>query len=1123
MKKRAGLLSLFFVLTTLSALLITCTALSVTDFLQLIFPSEEGSFAGTQSATMSNPVMMAVGKVYEALARLEPMKALTLYAVLLFLLYGFKNLFSYLSIVIFSKIRIGVVSDIRERLHAAVMQQSLSQWSSQQQGQWLSRMTNDIAEYEDNVLDSIRMLITAVTSMLIYVFMLLYLDWRLTLMVVAVMGVGALLLSSSRRLKRQGRKLQEIGGELTTTTQETLDSLKEIKAATAIDYVNRRQREQNERFTRMRIKLYRKLFAASPLSDFLGNTIVVAILIIGATRVLGVESSMPAAMFVSYIIIYVLMLAPIKDFSNAIAQMKKGRGVEERFNEITASRGEKTVAKMQNTLDTLEIRDVCFSYDGQPVIDHLTMTVPMHAHTAIIGESGSGKTTFGRLVTGLLEQQSGDILINGNPSRAEERRGRIAYIPQEPMLFNDTVEGNIRFGREWLNPDDLTKAARLAQVEPILHTLPQGMKSAIGDGGGRLSGGERQRISIARAIAGNPDVLVMDEATAALDAATEQNISHQIRETLAGRTVIVIAHRPSTIAACDNVFDISRKKWVRFGLMICGLLFGGVSQASEMGDTIPLQGQQTGGRTVELMWSAGEGTTTVFRQYPGESQPTMIATTEGSSWTDHHNRCVCGDTVRYSISRGTDEGYAAVMVSDNEPTAMAEWGVVTVEDENVRLRWRASIDTDIMGYLVCEGNPSVVIDTVFGHDNNNYTYNEGDVTTVYHFRLCAFDSCRQASPLTDVCNNIVLTLDADPCSRQVRAAWNGYENLPSGVAGYELWASEDGSAFRRAVQNDEGSTQASIEVSESCMSLTAYVKAVSVDGQTEAFSNRVSIQFSTVERPAYFYLRKVSVTDDGKSVDIVAQTDPTFTATDYRLYRTVGGRPASVVAHLSPDNDGTLVWRDKDVEPKTEPCGYYLGVDDGCGRNEMRTATGYTLLPELTTQGEGLELRWDAYGGWTGSTQYQVVSSPLDVDAWEVEGNTWESVYTLASNGGIRRYKVVAFEGSNSEYQRDDSLQSVVVYHRPRTDIWLPNAFTPTETSNNTFFPTAQYINPQGYSFMIFNRQGMMIYSTTETDGYWDGRYKGVLQPNGVYVYKITYRQNDGTDQYITGTVMLIR
>lgn len=552
-------MTLFVVLTTLSAVFITCTALSVTDFLQLIFPTEG---AGKLKINEGNPIMVLVGKVYVALARLEPMRALALYSVLLFLLYGFKNLFSYLSLVVFSKIRIGVVGDIRTNLHGAVMAFDFSQWSSQQQGQWLSRMTNDISEYDDNVLDSIRMFITAVISMLIYIFMLLYLDWRMTLMVVVVMGVGTLLLSVSRKLKRQGRKLQEIGGELTTTTQETLDSLKEIKAATAIEYVNRRQREQNERFTRLRIKLYRKLFAASPLSDFLGNCIVVSILIIGAMRVMGDTSSMPAAMFVSYIIIYVLMLAPIKDFSNAIAQLKKGRGVEERLD-IECASFDASRQKSDEKVSSLEFRDVSFSYGEKPVISHLTMSIPMHCHTAIIGESGSGKSTFGRLVTGLLEQQEGEIIMDGRASSADERRGRIAYIPQEPMLFNDTVEGNIRFGRDWLSEDDIKRAVSLAQVEPILQTLPQGLQTNIGDGGERLSGGERQRISIARALAGNPDLLVMDEATAALDAATEKSITEQVRHLLAGHTVIVIAHRASTVAACDHVFDLLNHQWVR--------------------------------------------------------------------------------------------------------------------------------------------------------------------------------------------------------------------------------------------------------------------------------------------------------------------------------------------------------------------------------------------------------------------------------------------------------------------------------------------------------------------------------------------------------------------------------
>lgn len=555
----------------------------------------------------------------------------------------------------------------------------------------------------------------------------------------------------------------------------------------------------------------------------------------------------------------------------------------------------------------------------------------------------------------------------------------------------------------------------------------------------------------------------------------------------------------------------------------CGLLSCGECLAAAVSDTIELQALQTGSRTVQLTWSGGEGTTTIYRQYPGDEQLELIATTTGNTWTDHHHRCVCGDTVGYSISRSSDVGFAAVMVSDNEPTAMASWGVVSVEEEQVRLRWTASADTDIMGYLVCEGNPSVVIDTVFGRNNTTYTYTVGDVTTVHHFRLCAFDSCRQASALTEVCNNMVLVLETNPCSRTVNASWNGYQNMPSDVGNYELWVSEDGAGFRRVTQTEAAVHGATFEVSESCMMLAAYVTAVSADGQTTALSNRVSSIFSTTERPAYFYLRKVSVAGDGASVDIIAQTDPAFAGTDYRLYRTVAGRPAALIANPMPSPDGTLSWHDSDVNPASEPCGYYFGVVDGCGRNEMHTATGFTILPELVTDGTGTVLRWNAYEGWSGATQYQIVSSPLDYESWQVVDNIRENEYLLPEGDGVQRYKVFAFEGPDSEHHRGDSLQSVAVFHRPHTVIWMPNAFTPTETSNNTVKPVSQYINPEGYSFEVYSRQGLKVFSTTSTEAAWDGRYQGLLLPVGTFLYKITYRQNDGTDQELTGTLLLVR
>ena len=557
-KEKAGMVSAFILTSALAALLTMGSALSVTDFLQLIFPSDS-SASMLKGAT--NPLMRLLDKVYVVLAAQGTTKALVLYALLLLVLYGMKNLFSYLSAVAFSNVKTNVLRLLRNRLHRSATNQDFATWSSQQQGQWLSAMSNDVVEYEANVLDSLRMIVASSLTMIIYVVMLLYLDWKLTLLVVFVMLVGTLLLSASRRLKRRSRQLQALNGELLSTTQETIDSLKEIKAATAIEYVNQRQREQNSLFTKRRVSLYRQIYAASPLSDFVGNIIVVVILIIGAYRVLGDAATLSASLFVSYIMIYVLLLTPIKDFSNAIAQLKKGRGVEDRLREMASAAsncvpsGDKG-GEGKEKIESITFKDVSFGYGEAEVINHLNLDLPMHCHIAVTGERGSGKSTFGRLLAGLIEPRSGSILINGHISNAMERASLIAYIPQEPMLFNDTIEENIRFGREWISQEDIDEAVRVAQVTPIVDSLPNGLQSNIGDGGCLLSGGERQRVSIARALAGKPEVVVMDEATAALDAATETRFTHSLRQMLINHTVVIIAHRVSTIASCDKIFDI---------------------------------------------------------------------------------------------------------------------------------------------------------------------------------------------------------------------------------------------------------------------------------------------------------------------------------------------------------------------------------------------------------------------------------------------------------------------------------------------------------------------------------------------------------------------------------------
>lgn len=544
-------------------------------------------------------------------------------------------------------------------------------------------------------------------------------------------------------------------------------------------------------------------------------------------------------------------------------------------------------------------------------------------------------------------------------------------------------------------------------------------------------------------------------------------------------------------------------------------------------DTIPVQALQTDYRTVAVSWEEGYGTVSLYRLYPGQNQASLVSTTASTSWTDHQQRSVCDDTVRYIVTNGIDSGFAAANVVDNNPTSPAQWGVVTMDHSisQIVLQWEPSPDNDIMGYLVCEGTPSIAIDTVFGRDNNLYVFDAEDSICVHQFRICAFDSCRQASQLTELCNNIVVIVQNEPCSQTYRATWNRYFNMPGDVGSYELWVSQNGASFQRtAVVQSNDPTSVEFNVDDNCSLLKLYVRAVSVSGAYTALSNLITIDISSALLPENLFLRTVSVVGPQQDVTIVAQTDEGWQQSEISIYRRVEGGTRSVVARCHPTPQGRIVWTDSDVKPGEKVYYYSVGVSDMCGRNEKRSNEACTILPTLEDNGGVLSLAWNPYTGWDGTTTYNVYSSGPDGVSWSPEGSTTATSLAALSGDvqGRRHYMVVACEGTNSHYQLDDSVQSAIVSYMPHTSIWMPNAITPFENSNNTVCPQASYINPDGYSFSVFNRQGFSVFHSDMPGESWDGRKNGIALPAGTYVYRITYRQSDGTDQILIGTITII-
>ena len=566
-----GVLYVFLVI--LSVLFTMATALSVADFLRLLFGT-----GNETSLTNGNLVAQWLDKLYVYLITFGRKNALLLFSALLFLLYTLKNVFGYLSSIEIAIIRTRIVRNLRNDMFRKAMHLPMSYYDRNRKGDVLSRFSSDMAEYEENTINSIQALATAVISMVLYLAMLFYLNLKLTLFVLCMIPLVAFVIAGlAHRLKRQSKQVQEMNSYLVSLTDETIGGLKVIKSYTAIDFVNRRFRHLNRYYTRKRVAMQRRIYAASPLSDFLGNVIVVGILLFGSFLIIAGDHGLTADLFISYVMLFVLMIPPAKELTTAFSQMKKGRACADR---IEAFLNEEEEAELPEAPDipeasavpeapAVEFRHVNFCYTpGIPVLNDINLTVPRGATVALVGASGSGKSTIADLICRFYEVSAGEILLGGVPvtrMSLHDLRSRIGVVAQDTLLFNDNVAANIAFGADNATDEQIHQAAQAAQAHDFISSLPDGYQTNLGEGGSLLSGGQRQRISIARALLRNPELLILDEATSALDTEAERRLQETLDTVLKGRTAIVIAHRLSTVVNADRIVVLDHGSIVEQG------------------------------------------------------------------------------------------------------------------------------------------------------------------------------------------------------------------------------------------------------------------------------------------------------------------------------------------------------------------------------------------------------------------------------------------------------------------------------------------------------------------------------------------------------------------------------
>lgn len=504
------------------------------------------------------------------------LNALLLISIAVVILFFLKNLFRYLAMFFVSPIRNGVVRDLRNKMYHKILWLPLTYFSDERKGDLMSRMTSDVQEIEWSIMQSLEVIFREPITMLLFLSTMVFMSPQLSLFVFILLPVAGLLIGQiGKSLRRTSAKSQGKMGILLSTIEETLSGLRIIKAFTAEGFFKDKFAKVNDEYRRLMIRLYRKRDLSAPMSEFLGAAVLVIVMYFGGRLVLGTEQLLEPSVFIAFIAIFSQLIPPAKSFSDAYTNVQRGLASVDRINKIL--NGEISITDSENAISVnefkhaIEYRNVSFAYykgDSGWTLNNINLTIEVGKTIALVGQSGSGKTTMADLLPRFYDTAKGDILIDGKSIKdykIKDLRGLMGVVSQESILFNDTIFNNIAFGLENVKEEEVIAAAKIANAHEFILQMPEGYNTNTGDRGSKMSGGQRQRISIARAILKNPPILILDEATSALDTESERLVQDAIIQLMKNRTTLVIAHRLSTIQYADEIIVMQKGEIIERG------------------------------------------------------------------------------------------------------------------------------------------------------------------------------------------------------------------------------------------------------------------------------------------------------------------------------------------------------------------------------------------------------------------------------------------------------------------------------------------------------------------------------------------------------------------------------
>ena len=489
-----------------------------------------------------------------------PKATLTFMIIIIISLFLLKNLFNYLGLYYITYLRNGVLKDLRNEIYNKTLRLPISFFSEKRKGDIIARISGDVNEVQTSLLSILELIVKEPLTIIFAIVAMFLTSVKLTIFVFLFIPISGFIISAiGKKLKKHSENVQQEQGIFLSTLEETLSGLKVIKGFNAESSFYSKFKQSTHRFFNFSNQLIHRQNLASPTSEFLGIVTIATLLWYGGSMVL-IDKSLSGGAFIGFMALAYQILTPAKAISKASYSVKRGNAAAQRVLEIIETKStleDQPNAIVKNDFNSeIGINNISFKYEDDFVLKNFSINVPKGKSVALVGQSGSGKSTIANLVTRFYDVNEGSISIDGvniKDITKHSLRNLMGLVTQDSILFNDSIKKNILIGKEDATDEDIVEALKIANAWEFVKDLPKGIETNIGDAGGKLSGGQKQRLSIARAVLKNPPIMILDEATSALDTESERLVQVALENMMKNRTSIIIAHRLSTIQNADQI------------------------------------------------------------------------------------------------------------------------------------------------------------------------------------------------------------------------------------------------------------------------------------------------------------------------------------------------------------------------------------------------------------------------------------------------------------------------------------------------------------------------------------------------------------------------------------------